>query len=361
MAVAPSHLDDVPHVAELLYERHAAALRAFCRARVGADEADEVVQTTFLRALRALNRGERPYAERAWLLTIARRVCATRATTAARRHEVFGSDALDVAAAPASDDYVEADLATALAALPEGQRRAFVLRAVHDLSYDEIAAELGVSHAAVESWIFRARRKLADAVGERRRLALDTSSLASLLKSLMGGTAVKAAAVTVAAVGAAAVAGPAIVGRLADDPTPRAPAPARQLQAPPGEPRTAPPAPRTQRTPATSRGGEPRAKAPSGTSPGAPLPSAPSAPSGSADPPAVRVSTPEPDAAELPALDPAVALPSADLPALDVPTVDLPPVGQLDPPAIDLPAVDPPALTLPEVDPPAVDSADLLP
>lgn len=206
MAIAPTPFDDAPRVVHDLYERHAPALRAFClRSLRNRDDADEAVQATFLRALGAVRSGVRPVSERAWLLTIARNVCATRATCAHRRREVtLDSIALADAAgaAPSQDIEADADLVAALEALPDGQRRAFVLRAVDGLSYEEIAQELGVTHAAVETWIFRARRKLAETVADRRRrLAADLSSTASLLKSLLtGGAALKGGAVAVAAV-----------------------------------------------------------------------------------------------------------------------------------------------------------------
>jgi RNA polymerase sigma factor (sigma-70 family) len=224
LAVAPSHLDDAPVLVGDLYARHAAALHGFCLARLrNRHDAEEAVQATYLRALRALQTGIRPYSERAWLLTIARNVCASQATRAHRRREIalepsaFTGDA----AAPPTELGTDPDLLAALEALPDGQRRAFVLRAVEGLTYDEIATELGVSQAAVESWIFRARRKLAAAVGEhRRRLAADAASLLGGVKSLLaGGVALKASAAAVVAVATTTV----VVG--GPQATERAPAP----------------------------------------------------------------------------------------------------------------------------------------
>ena len=45
--------------------------------------------------------------------------------------------------------------------MPEQQRRAILLREWQGLSYREVAKELDVSQAAVETLIFRARRSLA--------------------------------------------------------------------------------------------------------------------------------------------------------------------------------------------------------
>jgi RNA polymerase sigma-70 factor (ECF subfamily) len=52
----------------------------------------------------------------------------------------------------------------ALAALPERQRRALLLREWRRLSYAEIAQELGVPPAAVGPLLYRARRSLAKRV-----------------------------------------------------------------------------------------------------------------------------------------------------------------------------------------------------
>ena len=52
----------------------------------------------------------------------------------------------------------------ALAAMPEQQRRAILLREWKGLSYREIASELELSQSAVETLIFRARRSLAQAL-----------------------------------------------------------------------------------------------------------------------------------------------------------------------------------------------------
>jgi RNA polymerase sigma factor (sigma-70 family) len=342
VAVAPSPHDDAPHAVELLYRQHAVALRAFCRRHVGADEADEVVQTTFLRALRALNRGERPFAERAWLLTIARNVCASRATSAARRHELLDPRALEDASTDVRAELVDADLAAALRSLPEGQRRAFVLRAVHGLSYDEIAAELGVSRAAVESWIFRARRKLASAVGERRRrLALDLSSAVGAAKSLVAGSAVKLAAVTVVA-GTAIAVGPAAADRASK-------VPARQFlvsqtgPAPAERPRSSAAKRRSER--ATRPTSMASRRAPERTSPGAELAPVAATPVG----PAERPATPETKVA--PGDGPAIveSRPDLESPAVEVPTLELP---ALDSAAPELPVVVSPALELPTIEAP---------
>jgi RNA polymerase sigma-70 factor (ECF subfamily) len=57
-------------------------------------------------------------------------------------------------------------ISDALRELPEKCRQAFILHRGRDLSYPEIAAELGVSTSMVEKHIIRALRHLRDKLGE---------------------------------------------------------------------------------------------------------------------------------------------------------------------------------------------------
>jgi RNA polymerase sigma-70 factor (ECF subfamily) len=49
------------------------------------EDAEDVVQTTFLKAYRVFARGERPHNARPWLITIAHNTCRTRLRDAKRR------------------------------------------------------------------------------------------------------------------------------------------------------------------------------------------------------------------------------------------------------------------------------------
>ncbi len=155
----------------LLYERHSSRIFGFCLSRLGSrEEAEDAVQTTFLNAQRGLGRGVVPDYELAWLFKIAQNVCHNRHQSAQRRGRVEATqdlDALqDVLATPERGSAVSlADLTRALSAVPERQRRALLLREFQGLSYEEIGVELGVSVAAVETLIFRARRSVAAELG----------------------------------------------------------------------------------------------------------------------------------------------------------------------------------------------------
>jgi len=208
VAVAPSTQTESRELAALLYERHASVLRAFCFGRLrDRDEADEAVQATYVRALRALHKGVRPHSERAWLLTIARNVCASVAT-ADRGREVQTDPVLlaDSLGAAAERELPSEALAAALAALPEGQRAALLLREVHDLTYRQIAQELAVSTSVVESWIFRARRSVASSLRRARDFAFDLTGIATVMRSLASIGPAASAAAAVAIVSTAVVA-----------------------------------------------------------------------------------------------------------------------------------------------------------
>jgi Sigma-70, region 4 len=124
-------------------------------------------------------------------------------------------EAVPAASDPVAEAIRRADLAalwSAIQALPRQQREALVLRELGGLSYDELADALTVSGAAVESLLFRARRRL------RKTLRAAAASLPGLpwLETLAGGSAPVAAKVAVLGVGAAAVTG-GIVGPAALD------------------------------------------------------------------------------------------------------------------------------------------------
>ncbi len=205
-----------------LYERYSGQIFGFCVNKLGSrDEAEDALQTTFLNAHRALQRGVTPEAELAWLFTIAHNVCLTRRRSTRRRGRVESPSDFaavqDVMPAPTQspDDLVR--LTEALEHMPDSQRRAILLREWQGLSYHEISDELKLSQSAVETLIFRARRTLASnlesepklrpSTVSRMRKALDAGALLAMLKGLFeGGAAVKVAAVAVAASGTVLVA-----------------------------------------------------------------------------------------------------------------------------------------------------------
>jgi RNA polymerase sigma factor (sigma-70 family) len=328
-------------LAARLYEAyHGRVLRYSVACLRSREEAEDAAQSTFLYAFRALERGIRPEAEAPWLLAIARNVCMARHRLRGRRRERETlRDPLvlqDVSVAPERPESL-AGIEEALARLPEMQRRAILLREWRGFSYREIAEELGLSGAAVETLIFRARRSLAEQLdGERARprgralRGLDVGSAAAALKSLMGvGTAAKLV------VGAATLAALALVP---GGTVPREPEPASVPHPPAASPTVLDPdvsehgslraatAGRARTWTAPSRGPKPEPKAQEPATPGA---------AGSPDSVGVVEDAVAPVDDEVAALLPELRAPS--LPALPGPSVELPLAPEVATPDLPLP------------------------
>ena len=147
---------------EKLYRRYVKDVYHYALAMLrNPADAEDVTQTTFLNAYRAFKRGEEPEKPQNWLIKIAHNAARTRYARSMRRvKEVPLEDHLD--SLPVAEDE-KPDVAAVLAALgelPLNQRAALVMRELEGRSYAEIADTLGVSVAAVETLIFRARRSL---------------------------------------------------------------------------------------------------------------------------------------------------------------------------------------------------------
>lgn len=146
-----------------LFCRHAAELQGFARRRAGVQEAQDIVQATYVRW------AEHPSPEslrdpRAYLFTIAANLVrdaerrAERET--ARLEHVIDFDRLP-SATPGPDIAAEAAecferFEAALAELPELGRHAFLLNRFRGLGHRQIALRLGLSKKTVERYILQA-------------------------------------------------------------------------------------------------------------------------------------------------------------------------------------------------------------
>jgi RNA polymerase sigma-70 factor (ECF subfamily) len=145
---------------EELYRGYRADVyRAALRALGNAHDAEDATQAAFADAYRAVLRGTRPQSPRAWLLAISENVRRRGFRTAQRRPREDLVDDADFPAAELPDEQSRA-LAEALAALPDEQRRVFVLREIVGLSYAEIAEAADSTVASIQMLLFRARRSL---------------------------------------------------------------------------------------------------------------------------------------------------------------------------------------------------------
>ncbi|HEU4733176.1 MAG TPA: sigma-70 family RNA polymerase sigma factor [Kofleriaceae bacterium] len=127
------------------------------------DLVEDLAQETFLRVFRALPGFDRraPGRLSSWILTIATRLALDELRQ--RRPALDAAHAVHVepAAAIPPDRRLLAEAVTrAVARLSPDHRAVILLREVHGLSYDEIAAALAVSPGTVRSRLSRARDEL---------------------------------------------------------------------------------------------------------------------------------------------------------------------------------------------------------
>jgi RNA polymerase sigma factor (sigma-70 family) len=146
-----------------LYRRHVGDVYRYTYAVLGNHaDAEDVTQTTFVNALRALERGETPRNASHWLLAISHNLVRQRWRQAASRPTVVEL-VHDVPDEATEEENVELDgLVRALQRIPPSQREALVMRELEGRPYSEIAELLGITTSALETLLFRARRSLAE-------------------------------------------------------------------------------------------------------------------------------------------------------------------------------------------------------
>jgi RNA polymerase sigma-70 factor (ECF subfamily) len=168
-----AHRSGDPGAFAALARMHYDELFALARRRLGSrEDAEDAVQETLFLALRAFPRFGRngEFHARAWLLRILVNVC--HRLRARRRPALPLDDELLAARRPptATGDVAEQvgdpvayrRVATAVSRLPDSQRRAFLLRTVGDLPYDELARREGITHHNARARVTRARAQLRD-------------------------------------------------------------------------------------------------------------------------------------------------------------------------------------------------------
>jgi len=146
-----------------LYRRHSGSVYRYALAVLGnSADAEDVTQTTFLNAYRALAQGVKPRKPENWLITIAHNQVRQHFRSAqARPVQVELMEADHSASVPEPDGPTVADVLRALQKLAPSQREALVMREFEGRSYAEMAEIMGLSSSALEALIFRARKALA--------------------------------------------------------------------------------------------------------------------------------------------------------------------------------------------------------
>ena len=123
--------------------------------------AEELTAETFARAFTGAD-GARAGSLKAYLFAIARNLWIDE-TRRRIRHVELDDARPDPGAGPEAEARHKQRLASTMRAirkLPDDERNALLLRAAGELSYEEIAAEAGISVAAAKVRVHRARRRL---------------------------------------------------------------------------------------------------------------------------------------------------------------------------------------------------------
>lgn len=174
------HLDDATAVEaarngdqeafRVLVDRHSRSLFRLAYRMTGkAEDAEDVVQETFIRAFRQLSRFEARSNVSTWLYRIAFNCAVDFLRSRPRRESATEDQVLErmapSASGPSMDDLVFAGqigerMQEALGGLSEKERAAFLMRHYHGCSIEEIGSTLGMKTNATKHSIFRAVKKM---------------------------------------------------------------------------------------------------------------------------------------------------------------------------------------------------------
>ena len=135
------------------------------------EEAEDLTQDIFLKIFKALATFDRRANFQTWIVSISRNLCIDHYRSVRKEHQTIARDVESGDLQPASTErgpYALAEhqdlrklLRAALEKLPTTLRTAVVLRDLKELSYQEIADQLGLPEGTVKSRINRGRLELA--------------------------------------------------------------------------------------------------------------------------------------------------------------------------------------------------------
>ena len=169
-------LDGEDRAFALMMRRYSGLLFTFVRRYVGApDVAQDILQETFVAAWSALDRYDSGRPLGAWLRSIALNKCRDRSRRLSLRRILLGDAESEEARrqpdpAPSGDAVLLANerraaLEAAIAALPAKLKEPLLLTYFEGLSQQEAAEALGASVKAIETRVYRARRRLGELLG----------------------------------------------------------------------------------------------------------------------------------------------------------------------------------------------------
>jgi RNA polymerase sigma factor (sigma-70 family) len=160
---------------ETLFRAHEEDVRRLCRRLLGDEAARDASQEVFLRARRGFESCEPARPFRRWLLAVTGNHCIDQLRRRSRETRIFDprdfdpADLLDPGASPLGLTLRAEErerLLGALDALPLKYRLPLVLRYFQELDYDGIGDVLGVSRGQVGTLLFRAKRRLREALAD---------------------------------------------------------------------------------------------------------------------------------------------------------------------------------------------------
>ncbi|HEX2126140.1 MAG TPA: sigma-70 family RNA polymerase sigma factor, partial [Thermoleophilaceae bacterium] len=162
---------------ERLYTRYHRRIASYIQGMVHDHaRAEDIAQDVFMSALRRMRETDRAIAFKPWVYEIAKNACIDQFRRARRAEEVSmdadeGLGSADygrlVSAGPTPDVAIDHKqqidhLRGAFGGLSETHHEILVMRELEGLSYREIGEKLGMTRPAVESTLFRARRRLTE-------------------------------------------------------------------------------------------------------------------------------------------------------------------------------------------------------
>jgi RNA polymerase sigma factor (sigma-70 family) len=159
-----------PHAPRLLVERFQNVVFALCTRMMGhRQDAEDIVQETFLRALRGIQGFDTTRPVRPWLLGIAANRCRTALSKRGRRPMLSESteDCVDHRPSLADPDDLAGELERAVGRLRPEYRTVFALYHEQNLPYEEIAETLSRPVGTIKTWLHRARAELSADLSRR--------------------------------------------------------------------------------------------------------------------------------------------------------------------------------------------------
>ncbi len=162
----------------LVYGEFSNRVFGLCRKMLGSQSAaEDATSEVFERAYHALDSYDRDRPFDRWILTIASRHCLNRLRRERLEKQLFHAEPVETPAPTASASPLIALhtkqqrrlVLDAIDSLPENYRLPLVLKYYGDLSYDEIAEELGTTRNNVAVLLHRAKRELRASVATLRK------------------------------------------------------------------------------------------------------------------------------------------------------------------------------------------------